>query len=256
MSSFYMRKLDIFAYLCTMKSTDIIFGQLNNIPKGVVFDYSELHLPAEMQLAAAKALSRMVSEKKLKKVGKGKFYKPAYSRLGEMSPLIDELTKDLLYKDAKIIGYITGLPIFAQMGLTTQISSKVVIGSKSYRRPLMRGGYEISFTRQENDITEDNIPMLRFLDAIRFVKKIPACTPDNAIKILLDKLASFDNIEIKSLIQLSSTYPASARALLGAMLESKGYDVSLLKMSLNPLTKYNIGISTDILPDKSNWNIL
>lgn len=36
-----MRKLDIFAYICAMKSTDIIFGQLNNIPEGVVFDYSE-----------------------------------------------------------------------------------------------------------------------------------------------------------------------------------------------------------------------
>lgn len=239
-----------------MKSTDIIIERLNKIGEGKVFTYLDLSLPQEMQSAAAMSLSRMVAENKLKKVGKGKFYKPAYSRLGEMRPLIDELTKDLLYKDGKIIGYITGVPVFAQMGLTTQITSKVLIGSRSYRRPLMRGGYEITFTRQENDITEDNIPMLRFLDAIRFVKKIPACTPDNAIRILLDKLASFDNSEIKSLFQLSSTYPASTRALLGAMLESKGYDASLLKMSLNPLTKYNIGISAEILPNKSSWNIL
>lgn len=239
-----------------MKSTDIIIERLNKIGEGKVFTYLDLSLPQEMQSAAAMSLSRMVAENKLKKVGKGKFYKPAYSRLGEMRPLIDELTKDLLYKDGKIIGYITGIPMFAQMGLTTQITSKVLIGSRSYRRPLMRGGYEITYTRQENDITEDNIPILRFLDAIRFVKKIPACTPDNAIRILLDKLASFDNSEIKSLFQLSSTYPASTRALLGAMLESKGYDASLLKMSLNPLTKYNIGISAEILPNKSSWNIL
>ena len=239
-----------------MKSTDIIIERINKIGEGKVFTYLDLSLPQEMQAAAAMSLSRMVAENKLKKVGKGKFYKPAYSRLGEMRPLIDELTKDLLYKDGKIIGYITGVQMFAQMGLTTQITSKVLIGSRLYRRPLMRGGYEITYTRQENDITEDNIPILRFLDAIRFVKKIPACTPDNAIRILLDKLASFDNSEIKSLFQLSSTYPASTRALLGAMLESKGYDASLLKMSLNPLTKYNIGISADILPNKSSWNIL
>ena len=256
MSSFYMRKLDIFAYLCTMKTTDIIFGQLNNIPEGVVFDYSELGIPAEMQLAAAKALSRMVAEKKLKKVGKGKFYKPAYSRLGAMMPLIDELTKDLLYKDGKVIGYITGVPIFAQMGLTTQISSKILIGSNTYRRPLVRGGYEISFTRQDNKISEDNIPLLRFLDAIRFVKRIPACTPDNALKILMERISSLDNGKIDALIQLSYSYPASARALFGAILENKGLDALMLKKSLNPLTKYNIGISDYILPNKSNWNII
>lgn len=239
-----------------MKSTDIIIERINKIGEGKVFTYLDLSIPQEKQSAAAMALSRLVAEKKLKKVGKGKFYKTAYSRLGEMSPLLDELTKDLLYKDAKIIGYITGLPIFAQMGLTTQISSKILIGSKSYRRPLLRGGYEISFTQQNNEITEDNIPMLRFLDAVRFIKKIPACSPDNAIRIFLDKLDSFDKSEIKSLIHLSSTYSASTRALLGAMLERKGYDATLLKMSLNPMTKYKIGISADILPNKSNWDIL
>lgn len=239
-----------------MKTTDLIIERINKIGSGKVFTYLDLSLPQEMQSAAAMSLSRMVAENKLKKVGKGKFYKPAYSRLGEMSPLIDEITKDLLYKDGKIIGYVTGLPIFAQMGLTTQISSKILIGSKSYRRPLRRGGYEIVYTRQDNDLTEDNIPMLRFLDAIRFLKKIPAITPDNAIRILWDKVASFDNNEIKSLIQLSLTYSASTRAVLGAMLERNGYEASRLKESLNPLTKYKIDISAEILPNKSNWNIL
>ena len=256
MLSFYMQKLNIFVYICTMKSTEMIIERINEIGEGRVFTYSDLLLPQEMQAAAAMSLSRMVAENKLNKVGKGKFYKPVYSRFGAMKPLVDELTKDLLYKDGKIIGYITGVPIFAQMGLTTQISSKVLIGSKSYRRPLMRGGYEISFTRQENEITEDNIPLLRFLDAIRFVKKIPACTPDNATKILLDKISSFNNSEIDSLIKLSSSYPASTRALLGAMLENSGFEVLKLKSSINPLTKYNIGVSAEILPTKSNWNIL
>ena len=251
-----MQKLNIFTYLCTMKSTDLIIGRINKIGEGKVFTYSDLSLPQEKQSAAAMSLSRMVAENRLKKVGKGKFYKPAYSRLGAMTPLIDELTKDLLYKDGKIIGYITGVPTFAQMGLTTQISSKVLIGSKSYRRPLMRGGYEISFTRQENEITEYNIPLLRFLDAIRFVKKIPACTPDNAVKILLDKIASFNSTEVDELIQLSFSYPASTRALLGAILENKSLKASKLKSSLNPLTKYNISVSDEILPNKSNWNIL
>lgn len=238
-----------------MKSTDVIIERINEIGEGKIFTYSDLSLPRAMQSAAAMSLSRMVAENRLRKVGKGKFYKPVYSRLGAMTPLMDELTKDLLYKEGKIIGYITGMPTFTQMGLTTQISSKVLIGSKSYRRPLMRGGYEISFTRQENEITEYNITLLRFLDAIRFVKKIPACTPDYAVKVLLDKISTFKNAEIDELIQLSLSYPAATRALLGAILENKSIQVQILKSSLNPLTKYNISISADILPNKSNWNI-
>ena len=239
-----------------MKSTDIIIEKINEIGEGKIFTYSDLRLAPNMQAAAAMALSRMVAENKLKKVGKGRFYKPTYSRLGEMIPLIDELTKDLLYKDGKIIGYLTGVPTFAQMGLTTQISSKILIGSKYYRRPLVRGNYEISFTRQANHVEEDNIHLLRFLDAIRFIKKIPACTPDNAIIILFNRINSFSKSEIEALIQLSATYPASTRALLGSMLESTGYDASKLKANINPLTKFNIGVSVDILPNKSSWNIL
>lgn len=239
-----------------MKSTDLIIKRINEIGEGVVFTYLDLSLPQEMQSAAAMSLSRMVAENKLKKVGKGKFYKPAYTRLGAMKPLLDELTKDLLYKDGKIIGYITGVPTFAQMGLTTQISSKLLIGSNSYRRPLTRGGYEISFIKQENEITEYNIPLLRFLDAIRFIKKIPACTPDHAVKQFLKKISSFNSPEVDQLIQLSFSYPASTRALLGAILENKGIKASLLKSSLKPLTKYNISISAEILPNKSNWNLL
>lgn len=251
-----MQKLNIFLYICTMKTTEALIKRIEKIGEGTVFTYSDLKLPPDMQAAAAMALSRMVAENKLRKAGKGKFYKPIYSRLGETTPMMEEMTKDLLYKDGKLTGYVTGVPIFAQMGLTTQISSKILIGSRFYRRPLVRGGYEIAFTRQENPITEDNISLLRFLDAIRFIKKIPSCTPDNAVKILLNKLSLFPNEVINSIIQLASSYSPSTRALLGAMLESIGYDVSILKSSINPLSRYNIGISLNTLSNKSDWHIL
>lgn len=238
-----------------MKTTEKILDRINSIPAGVVFDYSDLTLSANMVVAASKALSRMVEENKLKRAGKGKFYKPVYSRLGEMTPPIDELTKDLLFKDGRMIGYITGIPIFAQMGLTTQISSKILIGSVNYRRPLVRGAYEISFTRQENVISEENVPLLRYLDAIRLIKKIPDCTPDEAVRILLAKLRSFSAAELKSLLKLSLPYPVSTKALLGAMWENVGLDAEILKLGFNPLTKYNIGLSKEVLPNKSNWNI-
>ena len=256
MLSFYMQKLNIFAYICTVKSTDLIIDRINEIGEGIVFTYSDLSLPSEMQSAAAMSLSRMVAENKLKKVSKGKFYKPHNSRLGTMSPALDELMKDLIYKDGRTIGYITGVPAFAQLGLTTQISSQIKIGSKNYRRPFERGGYIISYIKQENEISNKSIPLLRFLDTLRFIKKIPACTVDNAINILLQKLTSFTEQEIQNLQDYSKNYTASTRALLGAMLELSGFSDNSLKATLNPLSTYKVGVSNNILPNKSNWNIL
>ena len=242
-------------YLCTMKSTEAIEKRINDIGTGIVFSYSDLQLPPESQMAAAMALSRMVAQKKIKKVGKGRFYRPAISRLGEMSPMLDELTKDLLYKDGKRIGYITGMSAFSQLGLTTQISSKILIGSRYYRRPMKRGNYEISFTKQENDLTEESIPLLRILDSIKFIREIPACTIDEAVLSLLKIMLKLNSKDIKKLILYSKCYPASVKALLGSILEKNGQDYGTLKLQLNPLTRYDLGILESTLPNKNNWNI-
>ena len=256
MLGFYMQKLNIFDYLCSMKSTDLINERIRSIGEGVVFGYSDLNLPADLQSASAMALSRMVTDKQLRKVGKGKFYKPVVSRLGEMPPMIEQMTKDLLFKDGRRIGYITGVPAFAQLGLTTQISSKIMIGSLTYKRPLKRAGYEISYTKQLNVINDESIPLLRILDALKFIKKIPATTTNQVVEVLKAKISSLKEIELKSLIKYGENYPASVKALLGAILETIGYNGINLKNMLSPFTKYNLGISPAVLPTKSNWNII
>ena len=160
------------------------------------------------------------------------------------------------FKDGKRIGYITGIPAFAQLGLTTQISSKILIGSKSYRRPLKRGNYEISFTKQENDLTEESIPLLRILDSIKFIREIPACTIDEAVLSLLKIILKLDSKDIKKLMVYTKSYPPSVKALLGSILEKNGQDFGPLKLQLNPLTRYNLGILESTLPNKNNWNIV
>ena len=239
-----------------MKSTEAIEKRINEIGTGIVFSYSDLQLPPETQRAAAMALSRMVAQNKIKKVSKGRFYRPAISRLGEMSPMLDELTKDLLFKDGKRIGYITGLSAFSQLGLTTQISSKILIGSKYYRRPLKRGNYEISFTKQENKLTEKSIPLLRILDSLKHIRKIPSSTIDDSISCIIKVIARLSPEEVKNIIHFSEPYPASVKALLGAILEYNRQDFEKLKLQLNPFTKYKLGIMEKMLPNKNNWNII
>lgn len=238
-----------------MKSTEIITRRIEAIGNGVIFGYADLDLPAEMQTATAKAISRMVAEGVLRKVGKGKFYKPVISRLGEMPPMIEELTKDLLFKDGKRIGYITGILAFSQMGLTTQISSKIVIGAAQYRRPLKRAGYEISFLVQNNEITDNSILLLRMLDALKYLKSIPAALPDEIISNIQGQIKIMSEDKRNSLITYAMKYTPSVRALLGAILDNLGYNCNELKESLNPFSKYAVGISENMLPTKSNWNI-
>ena len=238
-----------------MKSTEIILQKIEVIGAGVIFGYADLDLPTEAQNAALMTISRLVADGTLRKVGKGKFYKPVVSRLGEMPPMIEQLTKDLIYKDGERIGYITGTPAFSQMGLTTQISSKIVIGAVRYRRPLKRGGYEISYTIQPNEITEDSIPLLRILDALKGIKKIPAATPDDVVKNIQRQLKNLTENERCCLIRYAINYPPAVRALSGALLESIGYNTDRIQGTLNPYTKYSLGISRSLLPNKSNWNI-
>lgn len=238
-----------------MKTTDIIQQRIKAIGDGVVFDYSDLLLPSDMQLSAAKTLSRMVSDGELKKIAKGKFYKPIMTRFGEMPPMMEQLTKDLIYKNGSLIGYITGVPAFAQLGLTTQISSKILIGSATYRRPIKRGGYDISFIKQSNEITEESIKYFRMLDALRFIKTIPATTPDNVVAIMKNQISELKNEEWNLLCSYALNYPAATKALLGAILESNGYFSDCLKRSLNVFTKYDLGVSDTALTNKSNWNI-
>ena len=250
-----MQKLDIFYYICTMKTTDIIKQRIKAIGDGVAFDYSDILLPGDMQMATAKILSRMVADGELKKIAKGKFYKPVETELGEMPLMIEQLTKDLIYRDGVLIGYITGVPAFAQLGLTTQISSKILIGSATYRRPMKRGGYDISYIKQSNEITEDGIKYLKMLDALRFIKSIPATTPDNVVAIMRKQLSGLKKDEWNLLCSYALNYPAATKALLGAILEANGYFSEDLKSSLNVFTKYDLGVSDSVLTNKNNWNI-
>lgn len=238
-----------------MKSRELISRKIESIGSGVIFGYADLDLPKEMQRAALMTISRMVADKELRKVCKGKFYKPTISRLGEMPPMIEQLTKDLIYKDGKRIGYITGTPAFSQMGLTTQISSKIIIGAFRYHRPLKRGGYEISYTIQQNVITESSIPLLRILDALKYIKKIPATTPDNVVRTIQNLIGNLSEAERSKLINYAINYPPSVRAISGAILNSIGFNSEIIKKTLNPYTKYSLGISENTLPDKANWNI-
>ena len=74
------------------------------------------------------------------------------SMFSPLPPSETEVVKDSLTKHGKTVGYITGTQAFAEMGQTTQISSRLLVGTNKYRRAVTRGQYTVSFLLQPNPI--------------------------------------------------------------------------------------------------------
>ena len=241
-----------------MKTTDIITSKLNRFPQGYVFTYEDFHLEVERKEAVIKALNRMVASGKIEKLSKGKYYKPEKTPFGDLQPNQEQIVKDLLEDDGKLIGYLTCLSIYNKLGLTTQVSNTIQIGKNVTAPAFKRNRYNISFIKQKNTITKDNIPMFQVLDAIRFIKKIPDSTIEQSLKRLIAIIEEVPALDLYTIVRLALKYPPATRALLGAILEDLGHIGFILGLykSLNPITKYKIKGADKILPNTQNWNII
>ena len=91
--------------------------RLEDFQPDYVFTYRDLNLPAETSESIIKMLNRLAGEGYLAKISKGRFYKPKKSVFGTLKPRQEELVKDLLEKNGKRIGYLTGYSVFNRLGL-------------------------------------------------------------------------------------------------------------------------------------------
>lgn len=240
-----------------MKATDYIRLKLSRLRSGHVFTYEDFLNDITMKDAVIKALNRMALSGKITKLAKGKYYKSEESIFGNLQPPQQQVVKDLLENNNKIIGYLTGYSVYNQLGLTTQVSNTIQIGRNEIRPALKRGRYFISFIRQKNIINKDNIPLLQILDAIRYIKKIPDTTLAVSCKRLLAIIKTLPNDDKTRLVKLALKYSPATRALLGALLEEIG-DKTLtvsLHRSLNPITLYKFTGAAKALTAVAKWNI-
>jgi hypothetical protein len=240
-----------------MKTTDFIRKQIEKLPNGHVFSYADLMKQPEQKEAIIKALNRMVTAGELTKLAKGKYYKAEETVFGNLEPDQYQVVKDLLEVNGKVVGYLTGFSIYNKLGLTTQVSNEIQIGKNDIRSSIQRGRYTISFIRQKNDITKENIPLLQILDAVRYLKKIPDTRPGASYERLFYIIKRLSATEQKNLSKLLLKYPASTRALVGSMFEVIGNIqlVKSLQKSLNPVTAYKIPGVRKHIENAENWNI-
>lgn len=240
-----------------MKSSDLIRNKINRLPEGYVFTYSDFSNEVKSENALKLTLFRLVRAGKIERLSKGRFYKPKQGIIGKLNPDEYEVVKDLLKLNNRVIGYITGLGVFNSLGLTTQMSSIIQIGSNIDKKQIQRGKYLIKYIRQWNKITTDNINLLQLLDCIRFIKSIPDTTIDQSYKRLIYLLGELSEKEIRVLTSLASKYPPATRSLVGSMLEKLNYNSLSDKLlnSLNPSTYFKLEISSDLIQNKLKWKI-
>ena len=238
-----------------MNTTKSLASRLDRLPKGYVFTFTDFLKEMGQKEALIKALNRMAVSGKIAKLSRGKFYKPEQSPFGELPPPQNQAVKDLLERRGKVEGYLTGLSIYPELGLSTQVSNTIQIGKNETRPAFKRGRYTISFIKQKNTITKENIPLLQLLDALRYIKKIPDTSAADACQRLLVSIKNQPSPAQSNLARLALKYPPATRALLGAMLDRlKTANTEKLKRSLNPISRYKIPGASTVLPNAEEWN--
>lgn len=238
------------------KYREIITERINRLRTGYIFTSSDFYDIVNDSVQVSRILSQLAKEGKIRKVSKGRFDRPKQTIFGTMAPSEDWMLQEFLMDDKTIIGYISGTQAFASLGLTTQISGNYTIGSNTYRRAVRRGMITIRFVLQPNTLTRENIPLLQILDAIRFIREIPACTPEEACIILRQLIRSKDSASRRQLATLALKYTPYVRAILGAILDETDTDTTALYRSLNIASTYRVGLTSDVLPNCKKWRIV
>jgi hypothetical protein len=237
--------------------TDIIRNTINRFALGFVFTANDFPLPVEKQNTVTKVLNNMVVAGQIRRLSKGRFYKPQMSKFGELPPDTFQIVKDLIEKNGKTTGYLTGYSIFNKFGLSSQVPVALQIAIRKEKKSIIRGNYRISFLIQPNTITKENIPVLQLLDCLRFFKDIPDAMPDEICARLLVLFKQLTLEQLNQAKRLALKYNPASIALLGAILDTLNgnKDTTVLFKALNHQSSYKLNVSAKILPNQKKWHI-
>ncbi len=220
-----------------------------------IFTYDDI--PVTNKASATIELSRLLKQGIVKKISKGKFYKPKKRVFGEVAPSSNDTIQSYL-KSTDDNSYETGINSFRQLGLTTQLTTETTIATNRSYRKVKIGNINLKFVPKRVDANEDEIYLVQILDAINDIKRIPATTPNEVVKYLKETIKKESSENQMKLTKFALKYPPRTRAILGAILKEIGnkgcaYE---LKSTLNPMTNFKIMIKEDVIQDKKYWKFI
>ncbi len=231
--------------------------KISKIEKGNTFTYKDLTIKKEEYSATSKAIERLIKKGIIKRISTGVFYKPKQTVFGELKPDEEKIITPYLFKNGKRIAYITGLLLYNNMGLTTQIPKEISIASREKRIYISKGNIKANAVKSYVEVTDKNYKFLEILDALKDFKKIPDLDRESAINIFINNLNKLNAKQTNKLIKIAISYPPRVIAFIGALMEeiNKNIETKSLENSLNPLSEYKLGITKELLPTVEKWNI-
>ena len=231
--------------------------RIASITTGTTFRYEDLDIEASEYGAATKSIGRFVDKGTLQRASKGVFYKPRQTVFGLVKPSDYELLKPYLFKNNKRVAYITGIQLYNQMGLTTQMPFTIEISGKSRLKITKVGNIKVKSIKNFIEVTDENYQLLGILDTFKDFDTIPDIDRTTAIKLLINNVKRLTPQQTQEFMMYALKYPPRVRAFVGATLENidKTLDLISLKKSINPLSKYKVGITSILLPNANNWNL-
>ncbi|MFT5450216.1 MAG: hypothetical protein ACI9DC_005421 [Gammaproteobacteria bacterium] len=230
---------------------------IERIPPGKIFGYEVFDDYPSAPEAVVRAVSRCVLEQRLKRLAKGRFYTPKQGLLGVMSVSDDELLRDVLFRQGQRRGYVTGSALYNRLGLTTQIPKTITVAANRAAQMKDFGTIRIKYAPRRAPITEINVPLLEVLDVLRDAKSVPDAKVNTVVETIAERIVTLSPAQMKKLQKLAvDYYNAATRALLGAILDRISQPVlSSLRASINPTTRFQLGIDLANWPQARAWNI-
>ena len=232
-----------------MKSfkSDII-NQIEIIPEGKIFTFSNLDFPMEKIANVAVILSDLSKAKKVVRVEKGAYYRPKQSSLG-LGTLPVYQNEQLSYLTRKLDGYLTGAYIYNKISLTEQVASVITIAVHQPVRAFKFKKMSVECVKAYVDTPDDDdtLRLIRILDAIKDLKRIPGTTPRQAYdRIFVLHISQLSSVNLKKTVSLSMAYPPRVRKILSDMLEKNNH-ADLNRQLVNticPTTRFDLPYKT------------
>ncbi len=230
---------------------------IDRAPNGRIFGYEIFPRYREAPGAVVRAVNRGVENGRLKRVAKGRFYKPRRGLLGDVPVSDEERLRDALYRNGRRSGYITGPALYNRLGLTTQVPKTITIAVNRATQTKDFGTIRLKLLSRRAPISDSTVPLLEILDILRDAGKVPDTGIERVIRAMVKRLADLAPAERNRLQRLAlEYYNSGARALLGMLLTRCGKEtLPALKASLNPTTRFDLGVDPDEWPESRAWNI-
>ena len=230
---------------------------IDRAPVGRIFGYEVFPQYREAPGAVVRAVNRGVEDRRLKRVAKGRFYKPRKGALGDVPVGDEERLRDALYRNGRRVGYVTGPALYNRLGLTTQMPKTVVIAVNGAAQIKDFGTIRMKLMSRRAPISDSTVPLLEILDILRDARKVQDANIEHVVRAITKRLTQLTPAQCKRVQRLAlDYYRAGTRALLGMLLTRCEEEVLPgLRASLNPTSRFDLGIDPDDWPEARAWNI-